>query len=100
MTTSRCFARVAPALSLPHDIISDSPSRPHPWHRSGPAPHRLGRDRDRRQPADLRRLRLGGTARRPPPGKPPVGNPDSPPPRAPPFHARATPRPPTPLTQD
>src|SRR3982074_2927778 len=26
---------------MPHDIASDSPSRPHPWHRSGPAPHPL-----------------------------------------------------------
>src|ERR1700687_3190089 len=60
---------------LPHDISSDSPPRPHSWHRSGPAPHRLGRDRDRRHPADFRRLRLGGTARRPAAGEPPVGNP-------------------------
>src|SRR5882757_9417094 len=56
------FVRRAPALTLGHDPSADSPSRPHPWHRSVAAPHRLGGDRHRRQPAEFRRLRLGGTA--------------------------------------
>ena len=52
-------------LSTGHHGQPDS----HPRHRSGAPPHRLGPDRGRRQPADLRRLRLGrdqrqGLARR------------------------------------
>src|ERR1700730_337686 len=75
MTTSFCFVCGAPALSLPHDSSADSPSHPYSGHRSGPAPHRLGRDRNRGQPADVRRLRLGGTAGGPAAGEPPFGDP-------------------------
>src|SRR6266446_8647758 len=74
MTAGRCFARGAPALSLSHDIAADSPTPPHPWHRSGPAPHRLGRDRDRRQPAGVRRLRFGGAAGGPAAGEAAAGD--------------------------
>src|SRR5437588_489699 len=32
---------------IPHELTADSPSGPHPRHRSRPAPHRLGRGRRR-----------------------------------------------------
>ena len=45
------YAMAPPPIRQPVRIIGIDP---------GPAPHRLGRDRERGQPADLRRLRLGG----------------------------------------
>src|SRR5215203_1580919 len=72
---SLCFVHPALALSLRHDIPTDSPTRPDHRHRPRPAPHRLGRDRDRGQPARLHRLRLGGAAGRSAAGQPPPGDP-------------------------
>ena len=75
MTFCFCFVRGSPAVSLTHDISADSPSRPYPRHRSGPPPHRLGRDRGRRQPAGVHRLRFGGAGRQPAAGEPAAGHP-------------------------
>src|ERR1700693_312596 len=74
MTVGRARLDTSPALSLPHDIPTDSLSCPHPRYRSRPTPHRLGRHRGRWQPPGLYRLRFGGTAGRRPAGEPPVGN--------------------------
>src|SRR6185312_10228457 len=40
---SLCFVHAALALSLRHDIPTDSPTRPDHRHRPRPAPYRLGR---------------------------------------------------------
>src|SRR5215472_15892503 len=65
-----CFAGSPQALSLGHVIPSDSRPPSHSRHRSGSPPHRLRRDRERRQPPHVCRLRLSPAARYPAARKP------------------------------